>query len=68
MLLLWSRPKFCCLVMDETVENFVGKGENVGYQHFLLSAQSIFSSPVHNVLRVSYCDRSLSGVCSSIRP
>ena len=29
---------------------------------------NIFSSPEHNMLRVSYCDRSLSGVHSSVRP
>ena len=29
---------------------------------------SLFSSPDHNVLRMSYCDRSLSGVHPSIRP
>ena len=40
---------------------FVGKGENARYQHFLL-----FSSPEHNVLRESYCDRSSSGVRPSV--
>ena len=28
---------------------------------------TIFSSPEHNVLRMSYCDRLLSGVCPSVR-
>ena len=41
----------------ENVESIVEKGENAGYQHFPL-----FSSPDHNVLRMSYCDRSLSGI------
>ena len=34
--------------------------------HFFKTA--IFSSPEHIVLRVSYCDRSMSGVCPSVRP
>ena len=29
---------------------------------------SFFSSPEHIVLRVSYCDRSLSGIRPSVRP
>ena len=28
----------------------------------------IFSSPEHNMLRMSYCDRSLSGIHPSLRP
>ena len=38
------------------------KGENACFQHFLL-----FSSPEHNVLRLSYCDWSMSVVCLSVR-
>ena len=45
------------------LENIVRKGENAGYQHFVL-----FSSPEHNVLRVSYCDRSMSDVRPSVWP
>ena len=30
--------------------------------------EGLFSSPEHNVLRVSYCDRSMSGVRPSIHP
>ena len=36
---------------------------------FFLWYEGIFiSSPEHNVHRMSYCDRSMSGVCLSVRP
>ena len=38
--------------LSENIEHIVGKGENT----------SIFSSPEHEVLMVSYCDRAVSGV------
>ena len=38
-------------------EKIVGKGINAGYKHFLL-----FSSPEHEVLMVSFCDRPMSVV------
>ena len=35
-----------------TVENIVGKGENAGYQHFLLSPQCFLKNSFPNVLKV----------------
>ena len=45
----------------ERLKSFFGKGENAGYEHFLL-----FSSLEHKVLRVSFCDHSPSVVHPSI--
>ena len=58
---------------SDCVENIVGKEEIARYKQFLLFPQYfqklyVFSSPEHNVLRMSYCDRSLSGVHVSVRP
>ena len=61
-----------------TMENIVRKGEIACNEQFLLFSQCflpymalIFSSPEHEVLRVSYCDsavsvvrRKLFGVCT----
>ena len=55
-------PLVMCL-QKETFENTMGKGEIAHTEQFLL-----FSSPEHIVLRMSYCDRSLSGVRPSVCP
>ena len=52
-----------CRIVSPLVENIVRKGEIACYKQFLL-----FNSPEHNMLRMSYCDQSLSGVRVSIHP
>ena len=42
-------------------------GRHMWYWHILLTLKSLFSSPEHNVLRMSYCDQSSSGVRPSVR-
>ena len=41
---------------------------NLSITSHLIFQQCFFSSPEHNMLKVSYCDRSISGVCVSLRP
>ena len=50
-------------IMGKVLKTFSAKEERLITSFFLL-----FSSPEHIVLRVSYCDRSLSGVRPSVRP
>ena len=40
------------LVLGREEENIVGKGENAGYQHFLLSPQCFQKVPFTEVLKV----------------
>ena len=61
-------------IICETVENVFKKRKNAGYQHFLLFPQdkglcskgfmkvTVFSSPEHRVLMVSFCDHPMSVV------
>ena len=48
-------------VVCHTIENIVGREENAGYQHFLLS-HNVFKGPfppVHQ--KLSFCDNGLNG-------
>ena len=61
---LWAKTKLKALADDKSnvaklpislfdrVENIVGKGENVGYQHFLLSPQSFQKTSLLGLLKV----------------
>ena len=50
--------EFVCRLECTCFGNYLGHSEH--FQFFTL-----LSSPEHNVLRMSYCDRSLPGVCPS---
>ena len=39
-------------VLFDRVENFVGKGENAGYQHFLLFPQCFYKASFSRSLKV----------------
>ena len=44
----------------ERVENMVGKGENAGYQHFLLFLQCFQKASVTGSLEVRMCGKELN--------
>ena len=63
MISVFDRVEKCCTIrisVFDRVENIVGKGENAGYQHFLLFLQCFQKPSVSGSLKARLFDEELS--------